>query len=71
MGGISEAKRAAWLPRAYAFAAKAGVRQMLHYPLFPTTSFPDYKSLLDQDGNPFPACLALESWVRGYQSRHP
>ncbi|MEZ0230804.1 MAG: hypothetical protein ACAI25_19445 [Planctomycetota bacterium] len=69
MGGITEAKRASWMPRAYEFAARAGVRQMLHYPMFPSDAFPDFKGLLDRDGNPYPAFESLKKWVEKYKSR--
>ncbi len=61
---LPEATRAAWTPRAFEVAKKAGARQMLYYQLFPTWSGHAWDTgILDHDGTPNPSFDALKAWV--------
>lgn len=68
---LPEAKRAEWLPKAFEVARLSGARQMLYFMLLPTP--PDYAwdtSLIDRNGQPLPAFVALKKWAtdHGYRT---
>jgi len=67
--GIPEATRAKWLPLALTVAAKAGVREMNIYQLFPSAPGDWDTSILLANGAPGPSYTALWNWAKkqGYK----